>query len=301
MSNLLRRILRDEKSRYIAANLIWVWLGLAAALAAIAFFVNPASLAASPIGHVLHPYDYIWNGGFLVSGLMLVVAILFRRPDLEAFGLMAFAGSVLVYTLALIVVGAAAIGVFTYPALVIAALSRVMFLVTASQMVAALKDGSESKIPPTGGALLALGAPLVLLPFAVAGLDVAGIAALVAVVFGTGGVAAYRLIRPQRIELTARAADSISEAADRIIRRQQEQMEHQASEIRTLRSKIDALDAKIIHQQETDMALASVRAERDAAQAAVARLDRRVNSLIELMSKNGLPVPASESPSRPRS
>lgn len=283
---MLRKLLASPRGAYIAQNAVWLWLALAAILSAVAFFANPASIASSPIGQLIHPYDFIWNAGWLLSGVLLLVGIVRMHADTEALGLMVFGLSLSIYTVALLALNAPLVGLAAYPALILAALLRVAYLVILAQAAAALK--AESKKPgPGAGNLVAL-APLPALLLigadSASGVPVSTIILAIVGLFGGTSFAAYRMIRPQRTELAAKTADAITVAADRIIDRQEK-------EITELRNRIALLEAKVLHQAETDMALARVTAQRDAADAAVGRLVQRVEELVVILQNAGLRVP----------
>jgi hypothetical protein len=86
------------------------YIAYAAILRALAFFYDPTSLARSPIGHALHPYDQVWNtlslaGGVLViAGLLMDHRIYWRVQGIavESCGLVFLATSVIVNVLAII-------------------------------------------------------------------------------------------------------------------------------------------------------------------------------------------------------
>lgn len=286
-------MVRSERFQYLADNFVWVWLGLAAILAGITFLIDPGgTVAHTPLAQLVNPYDYVWNVAYILAGSTIVVGILGRKPDVEALGLMLFAGALSMYTFALFLLASAgAIGIFAYPALVIAAVLRVVVMLLRAREASA---GRPSQPPPSQGPVLSsvAVAPLAALVLAGTGIDPVVIVGLIGVLFGGGGIAAYRLIRPQRDSLRADFADKLTSAADRIIERQQAQ-------ITSLEIRVQQLEAKLLHQTETDQKLAAAEAARDGAEAAVERLSHRVEELVGILAGAGLRVAPEDMMRRP--
>lgn len=293
---LVALLQKSVRARYIADNLIWLWLAVAAMLTLAAFIVTGGATAAggAQILHAYAPFDWIWNIGFGLSGALIVYGVSMLHKDIEAVGLMIFGGSLLIYAIALAVAGVVSASLFTYPALLAAALVRVVLLVTQAKIIQQGESLQVLEKEGTDGSLYAVALPGIaaLVLGASGAFPLEGIFVLVAALFGSGGYAAWRLIRPQRERLRAESANLITEAADRIILRQQ-------SEIDALKERITQLETKVLHQQETDMAFAACAAERDAANRAIARLDHRVNTLTEVLQNAGVRVPSPPTPQGP--
>lgn len=69
-------------------------IAVLAIAAAISFVLNPDALAESPIGRTFHPIDWIWNTGYGVSGVFIVVGVLSGRAHIEGAGLCVLASAV---------------------------------------------------------------------------------------------------------------------------------------------------------------------------------------------------------------
>lgn len=281
--SLAERLMRNLRLRYIAMNLIWLWLAVAAIAHGLGMIFAPATVTNGEVLAALFPWTFLWTGLFVAGGLLLIVGIGWMKPDVEALGHALFAGAFTIYTLALISVGLIGLGTFTIPALILASLSRVFLLTTAARFIAEAKDEGE-KAPRSAAIMSVAILPALAVMAAGEAISMSILVPIIAVVFGGGGIAAYRMIRPQTNELTARTADAITSAADRIITRQQE-------EITSLRNEVAQLREAVLHQQTTDIALVTCQAKLESSTQAVTRLDKRVNDLIEVLQNAGLRIP----------
>lgn len=295
----MRSWMKSERFHYIVENLVWVWLAAAALLTGAAFFADPSVLAESPLGRVLHPWDYVWNALWIGGGSGMLVGILAYRPEIEVIGQSLFSGALLIYVGALLLVGSPVIATAVYPALIAASLGRVYLIV---QRARAIRDARPDELSQVvedvkrseGGTVLSIAAiPLAGLLAATA-VPPEAFGLVVTLLAAGGGYSAYKLVKPQRDVLRAEVTEKITSAADRIISRQQEQLEQQQSEIRGLRERIVALEEKVLHQQATDAALARAEAARDAAESAVARLNHRVEQLVDVLQSAGVHVSREE-------
>lgn len=81
--------LRAALRLYRAQNIVWVWLGIAAALSALAWLLRPAlgPVLISPSEMV----DAIRNGLFCYGGLLIAIGVWWIRRQLEVFGHVLFA------------------------------------------------------------------------------------------------------------------------------------------------------------------------------------------------------------------
>lgn len=284
----MRSWMKSERFHYIVENLVWVWLATAALLTGIAFFVDPGTLAASPLGRVLHPWDYFWNFLWIAGGTGMLAGILSYRPEIEVIGQTLFSGALLIYVGALLLAGSPVIGTAVYPALVAASLGRVYLIV---QRARAIRDARPDELAGVvedvkrreGGTVLSLAAIPLAVVLGATAVPVELFALVVTALAAGGGYQAYRLVKPQRDVLRAEVTDKITSAADRIITRQQD-------EIAELRGRIVALEVKVLHQQETDAKLAAAIASRDLAEHAVERLSRRVEQLVAILQHANLKV-----------
>lgn len=120
------------------ARFVRVWvnsfeasIALVGAITSISFFVNPDDLARSPVGLALHPWDYLWNAGYLIGAVGILFGLWKGRGDVEAGGLMFFAGAILVQAGAVFdVVGWAQgiVGIAVYLSIVAACSARVLLI-----------------------------------------------------------------------------------------------------------------------------------------------------------------------------
>lgn len=120
--------------RYLTENLIWFWLALACLVSALAFFVDPSVREHSPVRQVFHPFDYVWNSLFLGTGVFKIVGLIWEKPKLEAIGLCFLIGAMLMLSTAAFIVVGPQPGVFTYPALCLAAYFRIKSLIRLSNL-----------------------------------------------------------------------------------------------------------------------------------------------------------------------
>ena len=62
--------------RNVQANAFEALIAIMCVIAAIGAFADPASLRDSVVGQELHPWDFLWNGMFGVSGILILVGLL---------------------------------------------------------------------------------------------------------------------------------------------------------------------------------------------------------------------------------
>jgi hypothetical protein len=119
------------------------WLAAAAVLTSITFLFDPDALRS--VGMTYHPWDYVWNVGYGLGGLLVLGGLLALRNRIEVIGLglLAWAFAVQVIAVSLIrgVPGAPTIAVFGL--VVVACISRVHTLVSGYD--AALVQYAEPK------------------------------------------------------------------------------------------------------------------------------------------------------------
>jgi hypothetical protein len=101
-------------------DLIWAWLGLAAFLAGLQFFLDPAYIGRTALGRNLTGYfDEGWNLAWTAGGLLLAWGVLRRVPRTELIGLLLLTAAMLVNTIAV------AVDIGLSPSLVIIATATV--------------------------------------------------------------------------------------------------------------------------------------------------------------------------------
>lgn len=116
----------------LLANAHEAFIALVSSLVALQFFAAPGNLDRSPVGQALPPWDYIWNFGLMVGGLLIVSGLIGGRADWEVAGLMFHSGAVLVQAVAVITVFgwlAGIVSLFIYGAIVAANIARAWILV----------------------------------------------------------------------------------------------------------------------------------------------------------------------------
>lgn len=107
------------------ANGFEAMIAIACTVSALRFFLDPDALSRSPVGQVLHPWDYLWSVGFLLGGLGILAGLWFGRGDFEVFGLLFLAGAVTVQASAVLRMGEDKItGVIVYAAVALACAAR---------------------------------------------------------------------------------------------------------------------------------------------------------------------------------
>lgn len=116
---------RSFRSQYALANAFELLLALLAIISAVAFFVSP-SVQRSAVGVALHPFDQVWNAGYGLAGLLIVVGLTTPRPRLELAGLSLLAAAVAINAAAVVsVAGARGLtAVLSYVAIVAACAAR---------------------------------------------------------------------------------------------------------------------------------------------------------------------------------
>jgi hypothetical protein len=121
------------RNHYITENLIWAWLALAAVTTGVVALIDPTSLSG-PIRSTKHPWDFVWNIGFAISGTLKLAGLFGRRPDIEAMGMMLLSGSLLAYFVAVVAYVGFVPATLTYPILVVAGVFRVLTLISLARL-----------------------------------------------------------------------------------------------------------------------------------------------------------------------
>jgi hypothetical protein len=124
---------------YAIDHFVWVFLGAFSVLLAFSYFFGNAP-ASNVLTKEIHPYEDIWTGGFGVSGVMLMYGILFAKPHWEALGHAILSSALLMYWVFLLFQASTAIGVYTYPALIIASMLRFAMLVLLANFFRTVKN-----------------------------------------------------------------------------------------------------------------------------------------------------------------
>lgn len=118
------------KHRYIFDHFVWVWIGMACISALVSYFAVNTAVGRAAL-RPLHPYEVVWVIAFGFAGCLLIIGILGGWPEWEAFGHMLFSGVLTIYLVLIIAQsrGSVPIGLYTYPALILASVFRVLALV----------------------------------------------------------------------------------------------------------------------------------------------------------------------------
>jgi hypothetical protein len=80
-------------------------IAFAAVLSALVFLAAPDVLRQSPVGRVLHPWDYVWSVGYGLAGLTILFGLFTLKPQWEIAGLALFAGAIFVNLVAVVSLG----------------------------------------------------------------------------------------------------------------------------------------------------------------------------------------------------
>jgi hypothetical protein len=115
---------------YRAQNSIWLWLGLACIAAFVSYYVDPSTVAKSAIGRSLSgPVDEIWNGGFLISGLLIIVGVWTTRAKIEIIGQLFLCASIATDSAAIAILAGVGPSFWTIAAIAIASVFRIYWLI----------------------------------------------------------------------------------------------------------------------------------------------------------------------------
>jgi hypothetical protein len=112
---------------YLERHVFEFVIGVLSIIAAISFANDPESLRRTAVGQQLSGWDFVWNGGYGLAGLLIVVGLVIPKPRVEAAGLLLLATALTINVLAIWqvagTIGATAIA--SYAAVVIACVGRV--------------------------------------------------------------------------------------------------------------------------------------------------------------------------------
>lgn len=96
MSAVHRRDLSGEGAtrrwhkRYVVAHAFEAALGIAAAVAGVVYFIDPASLHQTSIGHNLQGLAFAWSALYFLGGLLMVGGLFVGSLRMELAGLCLF-------------------------------------------------------------------------------------------------------------------------------------------------------------------------------------------------------------------
>lgn len=96
---LIARHFGGLRGAYLSANVFELWLAAAVVIGAIIFFGNPQALQLSVIGRSIS-WAYLWNGGYLAGGTLILVGLWRPWPRAEVAGLSLMAGAIAVQGIA---------------------------------------------------------------------------------------------------------------------------------------------------------------------------------------------------------
>lgn len=78
---------RRFRHRYWLMAGIELWIAFASVLAAVGYFIEPASLHDLSLGKAIPGLIALWNAGYLIGAASVVAGILGLRPSIEVLGL----------------------------------------------------------------------------------------------------------------------------------------------------------------------------------------------------------------------
>jgi hypothetical protein len=138
----------DARRAYLEAHVFELSLAIVAIVTAATFFLSPATLEGSAIGHAVHPFDYAWNGLYLAGGLLIVVGLVRPTHRLELAGLIMFGAAITVAGVALAALGSAGwalkiVSLGTYTAIATGCVIRALAIVRVSAALAEVRDELE--------------------------------------------------------------------------------------------------------------------------------------------------------------
>lgn len=248
------------------------FLGLAALVSGLRFWLDPASLDASSVGRALPgPFDEVWSSLYVVGGVLLIIGAQRPAPRVELPGVTLLLTALVVNFGGIVAergIGSLA-QVPVYAAALWVLLGRRADLVALGDRRVGLPDPRppaarterrrprkerswSDRVPP---------AAMIVPPLAASSTAETILVALI----GGGLVSALvqaLMYRPQSKDLLSRATDAATAAADRMLARQRQ-------ELTAAYGRIDALEEE----------LAEARAEADAARREVASAHRRIAGL----------------------
>lgn len=115
---------------YRAQHAIWLWLGTAAILSCIVWFVDrDNAVTHTALGHALQgPLDDLWNIAWAVGGGMIAWGVWTLRLRAEFIGHVAVSGALAVNTMAIVATNGAEPQAFTIGGIAVASAFRGYFL-----------------------------------------------------------------------------------------------------------------------------------------------------------------------------
>lgn len=88
----------------LARDLIWVFLGLAAVMSCVQFFVDPQSVERSSLGRNLSgSIDDIWNIAWGLGGALIIYGVIARHNRLEIIGQIFFLAGIIPNAIAIVI------------------------------------------------------------------------------------------------------------------------------------------------------------------------------------------------------
>lgn len=142
----------DARRAYLEAHVFELSLAIVAMVTAATFFASPDTLEHSAIGRAVHPFDYAWNGLYIVGGFLIVIGLVRPSHRLELAGLIMFGSAITVAGIALAALGSAGwplkvVSLGTYIAIATGCAIRAGAIVRISAALAEVREELERLQP----------------------------------------------------------------------------------------------------------------------------------------------------------
>jgi hypothetical protein len=121
----------DARARWLyrALNGVWIFVGFAAVLATVQFYVDPASIGRSSVGRSLSgPLDDLWNVSWAIGGLLIAGGVWAMRPVAEIVGHLFFTVAVITNAASVLVLLGPGPSFWLSVSVAVASASRVVYL-----------------------------------------------------------------------------------------------------------------------------------------------------------------------------
>jgi hypothetical protein len=137
---------REATRAYRLAHGGWAVIGLILMIGGLSFFIDPSAVHDTPLVQSLHgAFDKVWNGAFLLGGLLLMIGVLIPARVVELWGWCLSATTLVTYGVAVFVdLGLRPAG-FLALAIAAAAIARIAYLLLYAPVVTGMELGVERR------------------------------------------------------------------------------------------------------------------------------------------------------------
>lgn len=130
----------SARQAHLEANVFELFVALLALVSAVSYFVDPHTASGLAVSHVDFP-DAVWAAMYGGGSALVVAGLVLMRGQIEAAGLVLFAGAITIQAIAVAQIGgwSAYVGILILSSFALASLTRVLVIAHAVRVGDALR------------------------------------------------------------------------------------------------------------------------------------------------------------------